>query len=47
MKKDLCLVVLVALVLALIVPLANLAWHSEKAFTYDNLIIIQTAANRE
>jgi len=47
MKRDLLIVFLTAVILALMVPLSVYALRSEKAFTYDNLIFVHTAASSQ
>ncbi len=47
MKRSLWIVFLMALVLALTVPLTLNLYQSEQAFTPDNLIIIHAAASRQ
>jgi hypothetical protein len=44
-SKDLLLVILIAVMLALAVPFSTNAFQTEQAFTRDNLIFIHTAAN--
>lgn len=45
MKRDILVVLLVAFILALLVPLTDVTLHSERAFTPDNLIVFNTSAN--
>ena len=47
MKRSLLIVFLVALILALTVPLTLYQYQSEQAFTPDNLILIHTAASSQ
>jgi len=43
-NRDLLAVILIAVILALMVPLTVNAWQSTKAFTYDNLIFMDASS---
>lgn len=45
-NRDLLTVILIAIILALMVPLSASAWQTTKAFTYDNLIWMDTGSGR-
>lgn len=47
MKKNLLVVLMTAVILALMVPLSMYVFQSEQAFTNDNLIFVHTAANSQ
>jgi len=47
MKRSLLLVFMIALILALMVPISLSILQSEQAFTRDNLIFIHTAVNSQ
>ncbi len=45
--RNLLAILLVAIILALMVPLSENNWRSAKAFTYDNLIFMDTSNGRQ
>lgn len=47
MKKSLWIIILMALILAMTVPITLYLYQSQQAFTPDNLIIIHTAASSQ
>lgn len=46
-SRNLLAIILVAIILALMVPLSENTWRSTKAFTYDNLIFMDASYGRQ